>query len=384
MRRRWVLLVGLVLAAVLVVRIVMLIVGGDSDRSGSPGRPPVAVEVDSVRYGPIRDVREFTGSVHAQYQYIVAPKVSGRILEIYKRIGDRVSRGDILVRIDDAEYQQAEREARANLKIVEASLRESESQLALAKQDLERVQSLSDKGIASQAELDAATTNYTAQQSRLQLGLAQIEQREAALRSAEIQQDYTVLRATEPGFVGERFVDEGSLLSPNAPVLSIVGIERVIIRTTVVERDYGSIRPGQRAVVAVEALPGRSYPGEVVRLAPMLQEASRTAQMEIEVDNDSLALKPGMFARIKVVLEERERTQLVPTQAVVRRNGAASLYLVDPEQSIARKVLVELGITTPQMVEVLSPKIEDPVVTLGQHLLADGSPVLLPNMEGRP
>ena len=271
-----------------------------------------SVESGSVRYGPIQDVRELTGSIHAQYQYVVAPKVSGRVLEIHKRIGDRVSRGDILARIDDAEYHQAEREARANLKIAQALLGESESQLALAKQDLERVQSLSDKGIASQAELDAATTNYAAQQSRLQLGMAQIEQREAALRSAEIQLSYTVLRATEPGFVGERFVDEGSLLSPNAPVMSIVGIEQVIVRTTVVERDYGSIRPGQRAVMEVEALPGQRYRGEVVRIAPMLQEASRTAQMEIEVDNDSLALKPGMFARIKVVLTEREQAQRVP------------------------------------------------------------------------
>lgn len=379
MKRRWVLISGLLLAAVLIVRIVMLITdGGAADRPSGSTKPPVAVEIGMVDNGPIQDVREFTGSIHAQYQYVVAPKVSGRVIEIRKRLGDPVARGEVLVRIDDGEYQQAEREARANLRISQASLSEAESQFALAKQELERAQSLSEKGIASEAEFDTATSNFAAQQSRLQLWTAQIEQREAALKTAEIQLSHTILSAPEPGFVGERYIDEGSLLSPNAPVMSIVGIDKVIVRTTIVERDYGSIHIGQRAVVAVEALPGQRYYGEVVRIAPMLQEASRTAQMEIEIDNGSLALKPGMFARIQVILMEREQAQLVPAQAVVARDGAPGLFLVDREQLTARYVSVELGITTPEVVEVLSPEIEDAVVTLGQHLLTDGSPLLLP------
>ncbi len=382
MKRRWVLLLGLLLAAALIVRVVALITQGSDQGSPGAGRPPVAVEIAEVRYGPIQDVREFSGSVHAQYQYVVAPKVSGRILEIHKRLGDRVERGDILARIDDAEYQQAEREAKANLKIAQASLAEAQSQLALSTQELERVQSLSAKGIASQAELDAASTNHEAQQSRLQLSMAQVEQREAALRAAEIRLGHTVLRASEPGFVGQRHVDEGSLLSPNVPVMTIVGIETVIVRASVVEREYGRIHVGQPATVEVDALPGQRYPGSVMRIAPMLQETSRTAQIEILVENASLALKPGMFARLRVVLDERERAQLVPAQALVRREAGAGLFLVDREQRTARFVPVEPGIRTAQAVEIFSPGIEDPVVTLGQHLLSDGSPVLLPRPAG--
>ena len=97
-----------------------------------------------------------------------------------------MQRGEVIARIDDAEYQQAVLEAEANLKIAEAALAETQSQLELATQELERAQSLQEKGITSPAELDAALTNYDAQQSRLKLAQAQVEQREASLKSAKI------------------------------------------------------------------------------------------------------------------------------------------------------------------------------------------------------
>jgi len=109
-------IIGVVLLAFLAWRIVMLVSKGSGDRSARFGRPPVAVEVDSVRYGPIREIRKFTGTVYPLYRYIVAPKVSGRIIELRKRIGDWVERGEVVARVDDAEYQQAVREAEANLR----------------------------------------------------------------------------------------------------------------------------------------------------------------------------------------------------------------------------------------------------------------------------
>lgn len=197
-------------------------------------------------------------------------------------------------------------EAEANLKISQANLAEVESQFELAKQELERVQSLQQKGIASLAELDAATSNFNALRSRIKLAQAQVEQRQAALNSAKIRLSYTVLIATEPGFIGERFVDEGSLLAPNSLLVSVIDIDTVIVRTTVIERVYGQIQIGQTAEIEVDAFPGKSFYGKVSRIAPMLQEASRVAQMEVEVANDSLLLKPGMFSKVKVVLAEKD------------------------------------------------------------------------------
>ena len=289
----------------------------------------LAIEIDTVKFESIKEIREFTGTVYPMYQYVVAPKVSGRVVELTKRIGDWVKTGELIARIDDAEYQQAVFEAEANLKIAHASLTESESQFELAKQEMERVQSLQQKGIASPSELDTANTTYEAQQSRLELARAQVEQREASLRSAKIRLSYTVLTATEPGFIGERYVDEGSLLAPNDPLVSVIGINNVLVRTTIIERDYGRITVGQSAEVEVDAFPSKRFPGKVARIAPMLQEASRVAKMEVEVANESLLLKPGMFTRVRVILNEQESARVVPSDAVIRRNGQDGIFIVE-------------------------------------------------------
>ena len=362
-------------------RIVVLIDKRSTSGRRGAQRPAVAVGVDSVRYEPIMEVREFTGTVHPMYQYVTAPKVSGRIIEIRKRIGDWVESGEVIARIDDAEYQQAVLEAQANLRIAEASFTETQSQFNLAKQELDRVRSLQEKGIASPSELDAALTNWNAQQSRLKLTQAQVEQREASLKSANIRLGYTILTATEPGFIGERYVDEGSLLSPNAPVVTVIGIDRVIIRTSIIERDYGRIHVGQPAEAEIDAFPSERFFGHVARIAPMLQEASRVAQMEIEVQNDSLLLKPGMFTRIRVVLNEKEIAQVVPNEAIVSHGGENGVFVLDSTGTGARYHQVQIGIVAEEKTEILSPELESLVVTLGQHLLEDGSSVLLPKGE---
>jgi RND family efflux transporter MFP subunit len=330
------------------------------------------------RYFLNTNIREYTGTVFPQYQYIVAPKVSGRIIYISKRIGDWVKAGETIAHIDDAEYQQAVREAEANLKIAQASLAESRSQFELARQDKERVVSLQSKGIASPAELDAAVSNYSAQESRYELAQAQVEQREALLKSSKIRLSYTSLTASKAGFIGERFVDEGALLAPNSAVVSVIGIDSVIVRTTIIERDYGRIKINQRAMVMVDAFPSQRFSGIVSRIAPMLQEDSRVAQMEVEVANDSSLLKPGMFAKVAVITAQKERTQIAPSTAVVSRAGESGVFLVKENENIVHYFSVQTGIITPDFSEILAPTLEGKVVTLGHHLLDDGSPVLLP------
>jgi RND family efflux transporter MFP subunit len=354
----------------------------NSQQGWGPGQgQTVAVEVTDVRIKPIKEIREFTGTVYPIYKYIISPKVSGRVVTITKRIGDWVKKGEIIARVDDAEYQQAALEAQANLRISKASLTESESQLELARQDLERVRSLQEKGISSSSELDTASTAFDAQKSRLELARAQVQQREAALKSAEIRLDYTVLAATEPGFIGERYVDEGSLLSPNSPLVSVVGIDRVIVQATIIEKDYGRIKVGQSAEIEVDAFPETTFTGRVARIAPVLEEASRVAKIEVEVENKDHLLKPGMFAIARVVLQERESAQVIPIEAMIKNNGTDGIFIVEKDAAsgmdIARFYPVETGISTEMEIEIISPKIKGPVVILGQHLLQDGGNVTL-------
>jgi RND family efflux transporter MFP subunit len=350
-------------------------------RPGMGQGQAVAVEVSDATIKPIREVREFTGTVYPVYQYIISPKVSGRVIEITKRIGDWVNKGEVIARLDDAEYQQAVLEAQANIRISKASINESESQFELAKQELERARSLQEKGIASSSELDSASTSYEAQKSRLELARAQVQQREAALKSAEIRMDYTVLYATDPGFVGERYVDEGSLLSPNSPLVSVVGIDSVIVQATIIEKDYGRIKIGQSAEIVVDAFPETTFTGTVARIAPVLEEASRVANMEVEVENKYHLLKPGMFAITRVVLQERGSAQVIPIEAMIKNNGTDGIFVVEKDAAsgmdIARFYPVKTGISTEMEIEIISPKIKGPVVILGQHLLQDDVHVTL-------
>ncbi len=377
-KRRILILLAALFLLFLLWRIFTLIFSGGEKAKQGGGQLPVAVEADTVRHEAIEEIRQFTGSVYPIYQYVLAPKVSGRLLTIRKRIGDWVRAGEVVAVIDDAEYQQALREAEANLKIAEASLIEAESQALLASQELERVRLLKEKGIAAQAEFDVASSNEVARKSRLELARAQVEQRQAALKSAQIRLDYTRLNASEPGFIGERFVDEGALLTVNSAVVSVVGIDRVIVRTTIVERDYGRIQVGQAARVYVDTWPGRGLDGTVARIAPVLDEAARVAKMEVEVENVERLLKPGMFARAMVTLRSSARAQTVPSKAIVNREGASGLFLVSADKKSARYVPVEIGIVSGERTEILSPRLEGRVITLGQHLLQEGSLIILP------
>ena len=384
MKKNAIRIIIILFVLIFIWRIAMLVIGpGDSSEQG--GKPSIPVEVEKVAFEPIQDIRELTGTIYPFYRYVVSPKVSGRMIEIRKRIGDRVETGEIIARLDDAEYQQAVIESEANLKIAQASLAETKSQYELAQQELKRVQSLQEKGITSPSELDAAQTNCSALESRLQLSQAQVEQRESSLKSSKIRLGYTVLAATEPGLIGERFVDEGSLLAPNSPVVSVIGIDKVIVRTTIIERDYGDINVGQSAEIVVDAFPAKRFSGTVARIAPMLEEASRVAQMEVEVINDSLVLKPGMFAKVRVVLDEKESARVVPSEAVISRGGEDGLFMVNQDSetnsAVARYQKITIGISTRDKTEVLTPDIEGLVVTLGHHLLEDGSPIITQKTE---
>jgi RND family efflux transporter MFP subunit len=382
MRRVVPILIVSVLILVLGWRVVDHLLSARADSQGRSGRPPVAVTVAEVSVEPIQDVRLFTGTVFPQYRYLVATKVPGRVVALGKRIGDPVRNGEEIARLDDAEYRQAEAEARANLDIAKAGLEEARASLALDEKELARARSLRERDLISDADVDNARSTFEAQKARTQLAEAQVSQRQAALEASRIRLGYTRLLAAEPGYVGERLVDEGALLPVNAAVVSVVGLDTVFVRASVIERDYGSIRPGQEAQVEVDAFPGRRFSGRVSRLAPVLKEEARVAEMEVVVPNAGHELKPGMFSRVRVVIAAEDAAQCVPAAAVVRRDGHDAVYMADEAVAVARYVPVTLGIDAGSKVQILEPELRGRVITLGQHLLEDESPILLTAASG--
>lgn len=352
--------------------------GGRSNLS--PGsRPAVAVQTAAVEQGMLRDIRTFSGTLIPRAQFDVAPKISGRIAQLFVDVGDSIRRGQIVAQLEDEEFVQQVEQARAEMAVARANLEEARSELDIAEKEFVRIESLRGQMVASQAELDLSRARYLAHQARLRVAEAQLEQRRAALRAAEIRLSYARIEASWPDngaqhtrIVGERFVDEGATLSANAPMLSILDITTLRAVFHVTERDYARIRVGLAALVAVDALPGRLFEGYVARIAPIFQEASRQARIELELPNTEGLMKPGMFVRARLELARAEDAVLVPSSALVRREGQQGVFLIDGDA--ARLVPVQIGIMEEGMAQILTPEdLSGEVVTLGQHLLEDGS-----------
>jgi RND family efflux transporter MFP subunit len=349
------------------------------------GAMPVAVEVEPVKKSEIRDLGNFAGSLVPKSQYMLAPKVAGRLEKLMVNIGDWIERGQLIAVLDDEEYSQQVRQAEADLLVAQANLEESKSSLDMAMRELERVQELHKKGISADSELDSAKGTYSTQEARYKVAQAQVSHRQAALEAARVRLSYTKIRAAwEKGanrrVVGERFVDEGAMLTPNAPILSILEINPLLAVIHITDKDYIRVKRGQTAVISTDALPGQTVSGEIVRIAPLLKETSREARVEIEVPNSEGLLKPGMFINVQIEFETLDNATVIPVSSVVKRDNQQGVFLVDMENKIAKFVPVKIGISNSELAEIIDPpSFSGFVVTLGQHLLAHGSPVILPH-----
>ncbi|MBU2497499.1 MAG: efflux RND transporter periplasmic adaptor subunit, partial [Proteobacteria bacterium] len=336
--------------------------------------PPVAVEVKPVQKTMVREMGLFTGSLYPRAQFIVAPKIAGRLEKLLVKIGDPVKRDQVIAVLEDDEYLQQVEQARAELDVARANLEESKSSLETGGRELERAKVLRQKKIASESELDAAEAQFSAQSAKQKVAVAQVEQKEAALKGAQVRLSYTQIRASwregdRNRVVGERFVDEGSMLAPNSSIVSILDIDTLIAVIHIIERDYSKVRIGQEGTMETDAFPGKAFSGKVVRIAPLLKETSREARVEMEVPNPQGLLKPGMFIRVQIEFAAKKEATVVPIGALTKRNSKEGIFLADPQERKAHFVPVTLGIMNKEWAEIVNPAISGLVVTVGHHLL---------------
>lgn len=353
------------------------------DRAKKRPNHSVAVRVESVRTMTVRDIRTFTGSLRADSTFVVAPKVGGRLEKVAVHIGEPVRKGQMIARIDAAEYRQQVEEARAELEVAGARIAQCRAKLNLAEIEFKRVEKLLNKNISSKAEFDQKESEMKTVRAELMVLRAQEAQKAAALKAAEIRLGYTIMRAMwENGpdmrHVGERFVDEGQMLPANTPILSIIDIGTLNAAVNVIERDYPYLRQGREAMVTTDAFPGTVFAGTVSRISNVLKESSRQAEVEIRVPNSDLLLKPGMFVRVRVEFARHENATAVPESALVGYRGITGVYLLSDDEKTVSFVPIESGIRDSGWVEAVSPALSGRVVVLGHHLLKDGASVVLP------
>jgi RND family efflux transporter MFP subunit len=346
---------------------------------------PVPVELALVERGALARRRTLTGTLEPQAEQVIAPKIAGRIDEIGVDLADRVERGQVVVRLDNDEYLQAVAQAEADLAVAEANLAEAQSLLAIAERELTRIDQLSDRGVSSESQRDIAKADQLAKQALVAVTGAQVTRARAALAAARIRLGYTEVAADWRGgndarVVAERFVEEGETVAANEELFRIIELDPITAVIHVTERDYALLSDGQAAELRTDAFPGRVFEARVARIAPVFRETTRQARVELTVDNRDLRLKPGMFVRASVVLDQAADAIVVPEPALTTRDGREGLFVLAPDGARVDWRPVQVGIRDGQRAQVLDggELAGQRVVTLGQQLLDDGSAVLLP------
>lgn len=351
--------------------------------SPTAGPQAVPIEVAAVERGPMELRRTFSGALEAPAQFVIAPKVGGRVERLAVNLSDTVTRGQVVAQLDNDEYIQAVTQARAEFAVAKANLVEARSALDIAGRELERMTRLRERGVASEADLDTAKANRLAKQARLEVAKAGVTRAEAALETARIRLGYTRITAdwsdgNGSRVVAERYVDEGQTVSANTPLLRIVELDPLMGVIFATEKDYGHLQPGQGVTLTSDAYPGETFAGRIARIAPVFREATRQARVEISVTNPGRRLKPGMFIRATVVLEQVADAVIIPELALTTRDNRTGVFVVsDDGRSVAWRE-VQVGIREQGRIQLLEPVFSGRVVTLGQQLVDDGSPVIIP------
>ncbi|QDU85053.1 Macrolide export protein MacA [Planctomycetes bacterium Pla163] len=355
---------------------------------GAPGtaaqRSAVPVEVGAIERGDLVLRRTFSGTLEPAAEFTAASKIAGRLKRLEVELGESVARGQVVARIDDAEFVQDVRRVEADLAVARASRSEAASALEIARRALERARSLGEEGLASASQLDAALASELAASARLEVTDAGIERAEAALESVHLRLADTLVTANWDGddeerVVAARYLDEGGNVAANAPLLSIVRLDPLVCVVDVPERDYARLAVGQKAQLVADGYPDDRFEGRVERIAPVFRSSTRQARVELLVANTDLRLKPGMFVRATLELETVEDVLSAPADALTERSGDVGLFALDGATSTVRWIPVDVGIRTGNRVElrVADGALDagDEVVTLGQELCEQGAAV---------
>lgn len=321
--KRWILIGGgvLVLAAIVVANIA---------RSGAPTL--------EARFSPVerRDVTatiSAPGRVRAVSSVDLSAEVPGRVVELKVEEGDSVQAGDLLLRLDDNQYKSRVEQADAALRSARANLALSEARLEKTKSDLDRLQAMSEKDLASAQAVEQAVTDHRVQFAEVESRRQEVARQEAALSDARDNLEKTVYRAPVSGVISRLNVDQGEIVitgtmnNPGTVILTIADLSRMEVEAEVDETDVVYVRSGQRSTITVDAIPDTTFGGTVssVGNSGRVRGGGGTDEIinfEVIVgfDRSDPRLKPGMTADIEVQTRTHAGVLAVPIQALVARS----------------------------------------------------------------
>jgi RND family efflux transporter MFP subunit len=363
--------------------------GGPGGRGGM--RTPMTVEFATVSRASVSEQILVVGNLIGEATVEVVPRVNGRLQAVHVKLGDPVRRGQLIAKVEDFEIAEQVRGAEAAYQVSQASIRQREADLKLAKTNLDRSRSLYERQLLPQQTFDDTEARYQAALAQVDLARAQFEQSKARLDELKITLSNTRILSPVNGFVGKRYLDPGAFASANSPVAAVVDISTVRLVANLVERDARRVHVGTPASVEVDAFPGETFTGKVSRVAPVFDPATRTAEMEIEVVNPGYRLKPGMYARVNLTVSTRANALTIPRNALISIDGRDGVFVAGADdgaspaqQTPNAKMItakfqpVQTGIRDGERIEITAGVQEGlQVITTGAGAIKDGDRVLV-------
>lgn len=334
-----------VLSALLIAGILSACGSSEGQATGREANGPMEVKVEVLRPQPFANTIRATGSLLANEAVEVRSEVTGRVTEIGFREGGKVAKGQVLVRINDDDFQ--------------AQLRKTDLAVQLASDDEGRKKQLLDvKGISQQAYDDAQIALQTAQAERANL---------------QAQLAKTVIRAPFSGKIGLRQVSEGDYVSPNTLIADLQQVSPIKVDFTVPGRYANALTAGKEITFTVDG-DTTNYTAEIYAVSPSVDVASRTIRIRAKQPNRDGHLLPGSFAHIKVDLASVPDALMIPAEALIPDIQGQKVLLI--RNGKAESVRVQTGIRTDDQVQLTAGvQPGDTVITSGLLQLRDGMEV---------
>ncbi|MFO7177936.1 MAG: efflux RND transporter periplasmic adaptor subunit [Pseudomonadota bacterium] len=355
---------------------------------------PREVVVEKAVEMPIERAVEVSGTLAAHEQVVLAAKVAGRVAELFVDLASPVKAGDVVARLETADYALRVQQAQAALAAARAQLgvppratridandtaivRQARASLEEARANLERSRALAKEGLITAAQLETAEAEAVRAETALQSALEEVRIREAAvgqrrseLEIARQQLADTEIRSPITGVVQARLASIGEYVAAGAPIAEIVRIDPLRLRLPVPERDAALLRGGERVEVRVDG-DGTVYTGKLTRLAPALDARSRSLLVEADIQNPG-TLRPGAFARARIIVGERAGLT-IPKSAVVTFAGLTKAIVVENGRAVEK--VITLGASAGDRVEVVQGLRANDAVVVKPGSLQQGQPV---------
>ncbi len=316
-----------------------------------PKIPVIPVEAGVVQRGDVAAYYTSTATLEAENEAQVVAKTSGIVKQMLVEEGDYVQAGQPVAILDDEQY-------RLELERAEASLRRLEN-------EYNRSRDLYDRNMVSAEVFERSKFEYENQRANLNLARLNVE--------------YSTIRATISGVVSERMVSVGNMLVNNQVVVRITDMDPLRAVIHLPEHELSKIKPGQAVQLSMDAIPNQAFTGNVARISPVVDRTTGTFRVVVYVSDKAGRLKPGMFARVRVMYDIREQTLVMPKLALISEAGNNSVFVI--QDSVVTKRPVIVGYTNGSRVEILEGlDFGAQVVTVGQNSLRDSTRVQIVNI----